>query len=40
MAVLATLHLFETFLPLLQDRGITEDEIDLMLEKNPMRILG
>ena len=33
-------HLFKTFLPLLRDRGITEDEIDLMLGKNPMRILG
>ena len=33
-------HLFKTFLPLLRDRGITEDEIDLMLRKNPMRILG
>ncbi len=33
-------HLFKSFLPLLQDRGITEDEIDLMLGRNPMRILG
>jgi phosphotriesterase-related protein len=33
-------HLFTSFLPLLQDRGITEDEIDLMLGRNPMRILG
>ena len=33
-------HLFESFLPLLQDRGITEDEIDLILRRNPMRILG
>ena len=33
-------HLFKTFLPLLRDRGITEDEIDLMLGRNPMRILG
>ena len=33
-------HLFQTFLPLLRDRGITEDEIDLMLGRNPVRILG
>jgi phosphotriesterase-related protein len=33
-------HLFKSFLPLLRDRGITEDEIDLMLRRNPMRILG
>ena len=33
-------HLFKSFLPLLRDRGITEDEIDLMLGRNPMRILG
>ena len=33
-------HLFQTFLPLLRSRGITEDEIDLMLGKNPVRILG
>ena len=33
-------HLFKNFLPLLRDRGITEDEIDLMLWRNPMRILG
>ena len=33
-------HLFKSFLPLLRDRGITEDEIDLMLWRNPMRILG
>ena len=33
-------HLFNSFLPLLRDRGITEDEIDRMLWRNPMRILG
>jgi phosphotriesterase-related protein len=33
-------HLFKSFLPLLRDRGITEDEIDLLLRRNPMRILG
>ena len=33
-------HLFSSFLPLLRDRGITEDEIDRMLWRNPMRILG
>ena len=32
-------YLFEGFLPLLRDRGITEDEIDLMLLRNPKRIL-
>ena len=33
-------HLFNSFLPLLRDRGITEGEIDLMLRYNPLRILG
>ncbi len=33
-------HLFQSFLPLLRERGIREDEIDLMLRRNPMRILG
>ena len=33
-------YLFKSFLPLLRDRGITEDEIDLMLRRNPMRIFG
>ena len=33
-------HLFKSFLPLLRERGITEDEIDLMIGRNPMRILG
>ena len=33
-------HLFNSFLPLLRDRGITEGEIDLMLRNNPLRILG
>ena len=33
-------HLFKSFLPLLRNRGITEDEIDLMLKENPIRILG
>ena len=33
-------YLFESFLPLLRKRGITADEIDLMLVRNPMRILG
>ena len=33
-------YLFEGFLPLLRDRGITEDEIELMLLRNPKRILG
>ena len=33
-------YLFESFLPLLKDRGITEDEIERMLLRNPKRILG
>ena len=33
-------HLFQSFLPLLRDRGVTEDEIDQMLGGNPKRILG
>ena len=33
-------YLFESFLPLLKDRGITEDEIERMLWRNPKRILG
>ena len=33
-------YLFESFLPLLRDRGITEDEIKQMLWRNPKRILG
>ena len=31
-------HLFEVFLPLLKDRGITDDDIELMLDKTPRRI--
>ena len=31
-------HLFETFIPMLKKRGITEDDIDLMLRDNPKRI--
>ncbi len=33
-------HLFKSFLPLLREKGITEDEITLILGRNPMRILG
>ena len=31
-------HLFEVFLPMLKDRGITDDDIELMLDKTPRRI--
>ena len=31
-------HLFEVFLPMLRDRGITDDDIELMLDKTPRRI--
>ncbi len=33
-------YLFQSFVPLLRERGITKDEIDLLLRRNPMRILG
>ena len=33
-------YLFKSFLPLLRNRGITQEEIDRMLGRNPMRILG
>ena len=32
-------YMFKSFLPLLRNRGITENEIDQMLRRNPMRIL-
>lgn len=31
-------YLFETFIPLLKERGITQDDIDLILGENPVRI--
>jgi phosphotriesterase-related protein len=33
-------YLFETFLPMLKERGITQDDIDLILKENPARILA
>ena len=33
-------HLFEIFLPMLRERGITQSEIDLMLKENPKRIFA
>ena len=31
-------HLFEVFIPMLKKRGITDDDIELMLDKTPRRI--
>ena len=31
-------HLFEVFLPMLKERGITDDDIKLMLDETPRRI--
>jgi phosphotriesterase-related protein len=33
-------YLFDTFIPMLKERGITEEEIDLMLKENPARIFA
>ena len=33
-------YLFETFLPMLKERGITQDDIDLILKENPARIFA
>ena len=33
-------HMFESFIPLLEKRGITEAEIELMLRENPERIFA
>ena len=33
-------YLFETFLPMLQKRGITQNDIDLILEDNPARLFA
>lgn len=32
-------YLFDTFIPMLKDRGITDDDIRLVLKENPERIL-
>ena len=32
-------HLFETFIPMLRQRGITDEEIELMLRENPRKAL-
>lgn len=32
-------HLFETFIPMLKERGITDDDLELILKQNPMRLL-
>ena len=31
-------HLFEVFLPMLKEHGITDDDIELMLDKTPRRV--
>ena len=33
-------YLFESFIPMLEKRGITEDDVELMLKKNPERVLS
>ncbi len=33
-------HLFEVFLPMLKERGITDDDIQLMLDETPRRVLA
>ena len=33
-------YLFDTFIPMLKERGITGEEIDLMLKENPARIFA
>lgn len=33
-------HLFETFLPMLKERGITQNDIEMMLKANPARIFA
>ena len=33
-------YLFESFIPMLEKRGITGDEIDRMLRKNPEKALA
>lgn len=32
-------HLFETFIPMLKKRGITDNDVELMLRNNPKRLL-
>ena len=34
------IYLFETFLPMLEERGITQNDIELILEDNPARLLA
>ena len=33
-------YLFDTFIPMLKERGITGEDIDLMLKENPARIFA
>ena len=33
-------YMFETFIPMLEKRGITEEDIELMLRENPKKALG
>lgn len=33
------IHLFETFIPMLKKRGITDDDLEIMLNNNPRRLL-
>ena len=33
------IHLFETFIPMLKKRGITDDDLEIMLKNNPRRLL-
>ena len=33
-------HLFEKFIPMLKSRGVTDDDIELMLYNNPRCIFG
>ncbi len=33
-------YMFESFIPMLKKRGITEDDIELMLKKNPVNSLA
>ena len=33
-------HFFESFIPMLEKRGITEDDIELMLKENPEKVLS
>ena len=33
-------HMFESFLPMLEKRGVTGDDIELILGKNPERVFS